>query len=141
MGKDFEFLEHTADLKFRSYGRSLNEAFANAGKAVFSAITDLSAVETKTSKKITLEAENLEMLLHDFLSELIYLFSVEELLLKKFEVRIVQVDTYQLHATVWGEKIKRGKHPLYKEVKAATYHDMKIQEKNGKWDIEVVCDT
>lgn len=141
MKEGFEFLEHTADLKFRSHGGSLSEAFVNAGKAVFSAITDLSTVGTETSRNITLEAESLEMLLHDFLSELIYLFSVEELLFKKFSVRIVQVDTYQLHATVQGEKIKQGKHPLYKEVKAATYHDMKIEEKNGRWVIEVVCDT
>jgi SHS2 domain-containing protein len=141
MNKEFEFLEHTADLKFRSFGRTLNEAFANAGKAVFAATTDLSKVDVSVSKKITLEAENLEMLLHDFLSELIYLFSVEELLLKKFEVRIVQVDTYQLHATVYGEKINLKKHKLYKEVKAATHHEMKIEKKNGGWITEVVCDT
>ncbi|MFH1126158.1 MAG: archease [Candidatus Altiarchaeota archaeon] len=139
--KEFEFLEHTADLKFRSFGRSLNEAFANAGKAIFSAMTKLSTVELTMSKKITLEAENLEMLLHDFLSELIYLFSVEELLLKKFDVRIVQVNTYQLHATVHGEKINLKKHSLYKEVKAATYHEMKIEKKDNQWVIEVVCDT
>lgn len=141
MDVGFEFLEHTADLKFRSYGKSLSEAFANAGRALFSAMTDLPKVEAKTSKKITLEAESLETLLHDFLSELIYLFSVEELLLNKFNVRIALVDTYQLHATVHGEKINPNKHPLYKEVKAVTYHDMKIQEKNGRWVIEVICDT
>lgn len=139
--REFEFLEHTADLKFRSYGKTLNEAFANAGKAIFAAITNLSKVSSTTSRKITLEAENLEMLLHDFLSELIYLFSVEEMLFKKFDVKIVQVDTYQLHATAHGEKINLKKHLLQKEVKAATYHSMKIEKKNGGWLVEVVCDT
>jgi SHS2 domain-containing protein len=138
--KEFEFLEHTSDLKFRSYGRTLGEAFGNAGKAVFTAITDLQKVDTVASRKITLEAENLELLLHDFLSELIYLFSVEELLLAKFDVRIARVDTYQLHATVQGEKINRKKHVLQKEVKAVTYHDMKIEKKIKNWIIEVVCD-
>ncbi|MBM3309633.1 MAG: archease [Candidatus Altiarchaeales archaeon] len=141
MEKEFEFLEHTADLKFRSFGSTLNEAFENAGKAVFNAMADLNAVKLADSRKITLEAEDLEVLLHDFLSELIYLFSVEELLLKKFEVRIVQVDTFQLHATVSGEKIDLKRHKLHKEVKAATYHDMKIEKKGGEWIIEVVCDT
>jgi len=141
MKKEFEFLEHTSDLKFRSFGRTLNEAFANAGKAVFTAMADLSKVKLVDSRKITLEAENLEMLLHDFLSELIYLFSVEELLLKKFDVRIVQVDTFQLHATVHGEKIDLKRHQLYKEVKAATHHDMKIEKNKEGWIIEVVCDT
>ena len=139
--KEFEFLEHTADLKFRSYGRTLNEAFANAGKAVFSAIADLSNVDSAVSEDITLEAENLEMLLHDFLSELIYFFSVEGLLLKKFDVKIVEVDTYQLHATVYGDELNHKKHALHKEVKAATYHDMKIEKQNNGWVIEVVCDT
>jgi len=139
--REFEFLEHTADLKFRSFGKTLAEAFGNAGKAVFAAITDLSKVETAASRKITLEAESLELLLHNFLSELIYLFSVEELLLKKFDVRILRVDTYQLHAIVWGEKINRSRHQLFKEVKAATYHDMKIENTGKGWIIEVVCDT
>jgi SHS2 domain-containing protein len=139
--QEFEFLEHTADLKFRSFGLSLGEAFENAGKAVFATMTDLHAIKPKISKKITLEAEELEVLLHDFLSELIYLFSVEELLLKKFEVKIVQVDTFQLHATVWGEKIDLSRHKLHKEVKAATYHDMKIEKTKEGWVIEVVCDT
>jgi len=140
MEKDFEFLEHTADLKFRSFGRTLDKAFANAGKAVFAAITD-SPLEEKTSRRITLEAETPEMLLHDFLSELIYLFSAEELLLKRFDVNIRKVDTYQLHALVSGEQIDRRRHRLHKEVKAATHHDMRIEEKDGVWQLEVVCDT
>ncbi|MDD5111435.1 MAG: archease [Candidatus Altiarchaeota archaeon] len=141
MGEGFEYLEHTADLKFRSRGRTLGEAFENAGLALFTAITDLSKVEARENRRITLEAEELDMLLHDFLSELIYLFSAEEMLFSGFKADIVKIDTYQLHATVSGEKIDRKKHLLQKEVKAATFHDMKIEQGLDGWVIEVVCDT
>ena len=141
MEEEFEFLEHTADLKFRSYGRTLGEAFANAGKAIFTTTADLEDVGTVISQKISLEDEDIEILLHDFLSELIYLFSVEELLLKKFDVEITQADVYKLDATVYGEKINLEKHSLHKEVKAVTYHDMKIEKQNDAWIIEVICDT
>jgi SHS2 domain-containing protein len=46
-----------------------------------------------------------------------------------------------LHATVCGEKIDLSRHKLHKEVKAATYHDMKIEKTKEGWVIEVVCDT
>ena len=136
--KGFEFLEHTADFKFRSFGESLEEAFSNAGKALFAHIIGLDSMEGREERKVEAHAPNREELLHDFLSELIFLFEDQQLLFREFKV---EINENRLSATCLGEKYDPEKHQLLAEVKAVTYHDMKIEKHNSVWNIEVLCDT
>ena len=126
-------------MKFRAYGRSLAEALENCGRAFLSATAGESVVEKMEERETVLVAPDLERLVHDWLSELIFLFSTERMLFSGFDLTVD--GKYRLKARLRGEKFNPKKHKLYKEIKAATYHDMKIEEKDGKWNIEVVCDT
>lgn len=139
--KKFEFLEHTADLKFRSYGKTLEECFSNAALALSSSLANLSNVAEKEEVTISLESDSLEMLLHDFLSEILFLFDTSLLILKKFQVNISEKDgKYELAAKCWGEKLNQEKHEIVGEIKAITYHDMKLEKINDMWVAEVLCD-
>ncbi|OYT40421.1 MAG: hypothetical protein B6U86_04090 [Candidatus Altiarchaeales archaeon ex4484_43] len=138
--RDFEFLEHIADLRFIAYGKSLNDCFQNSAKAMFSAISDPKSIEEKNLKRIALRAENLEELLHDFLSELLFLFETRGLLFKKFRVSIDRNKGYRLKAELRGEKFNPKKHEIKTEIKAVTYHEMLIEKRNEEWTAEVLCD-
>jgi len=81
------------------------------------------------------------VLVHDFLTELIYLFSTEQLLFSEFDLELKEAMGYKLTAKVKGEPYDAQKHKLIKEVKAVTYHDMKVEEGPDGWVIEAICDT
>lgn len=138
---DFEFLEHTADLKFRSFGKTLEDAFGNAAKAVSKALIGDQFIENRTEKSFEKSAGSLEVLLHDFLSELIFYFETEHYVpLQVTSLSIRPGEEYVLSATVLGGWLDFTKHRVETEVKAVTYHDMLVKESEGGWIIQVVCD-
>ncbi|MFC2048112.1 archease [Chloroflexota bacterium] len=129
MEKEFEFINHTADVGIIAYGADVNEAFANAAKGLFSLITELDDVEEVVHRDIELTAPDQESLLVGWLNELIYLFDTENMLFKRFD--ITQISQTQLKARSYGHKVDSSKHKLKTGVKAATYHMLKIDKNNG----------
>lgn len=128
MEKDFEIVDHTADVGIRAYGANMNQAFANAARALFSLITELDDVAEVVHRDTELTASDEESLLVEWLNELIYLFDVENILFKRFD--ITQLNNTQLKARSYGEKVDKSKHKLKIGVKAATYHMLKIDKAN-----------
>ena len=126
MEKDFEIVNHTADVGIIAYGASPSETFANAARALFSLITELDNVEEVLQRDIELAAPDQESLLVAWLNELIYLFDTENVLLKRFEIS--KLNNTQLKARSYGEKVDKSKHTLKTGVKAATYHMLRIDK-------------
>jgi SHS2 domain-containing protein len=60
--KKFEFLEHTADVKFQSFGKSLEEAFVNSGLALKSVITRNENIKSKIKKQIQIKEKEIKNL-------------------------------------------------------------------------------
>lgn len=134
----FEVLDHTADVGIKSYGNTLKEAFENAAVGMFSLITDLSLVKTELSGEISVEAGDRESLLVEWLNEIIYSFEVEYKVYKRFE--IVEWDgEYRLRAVVYGEPLDLGRHQINTQIKACSYHMLKI-EHSGLWSTQVIFD-
>ena len=129
MEKEFEIVNHTADVGIIAYGADMNEAFANAARALFSLITDLDDVAEVTHRDIELTAPDQESLLVEWLNELIYLFDAENMLFKRFD--ITQLSPTHLKARSYGDKVDSSRHKLKIGVKAATYHLLKIDRSNG----------
>jgi SHS2 domain-containing protein len=129
MKKDFEILEHTADVGIIAYGADLSQAFANAARALFSLITELDDVEEVTHRDIELTASDVESLLVAWLNELVYRFDTEGIIFKRFD--IIQLDDTYLKARGYGEKVDSSKHRLKIGVKAATYHMLKVDKNDG----------
>ena len=135
--RGYEFIEHTGDLKFKSYGKTLSECFENAGYALSESLVDLDSLREKTIIEIELKSENIEYLLHDFLSELLYLFETKDLLVSGYKIEIKE---NTLNATLKGERYDKTKHLIKCDIKAVTYHDLKVENKNKLWTSEVLCD-
>jgi len=127
--KDFELIEHTADVGIIAYGDDTNQAFANAAKALFSLITELDSIDEVIYKDTELVAPDLETLLVEWLNELIYLFDAENILFKRFD--ITELSDTQLKAKSYGEKVDSAKHKLKTGIKAATYHMLKVDKTDG----------
>ena len=137
MKKEFDILDHTADVGIIAYGASLNQAFANAARGLFSIITDLDDVEEALSRDIEVTAPDQESLLVAWLNELIYRFDVENILLNRFD--IARLDSTRLKARAYGEKVDSSRHELKTGVKAATCHMLKVEKTNG-YQVQVLFD-
>ncbi len=125
--KGYRELPHTADVYLEVYAPSLNEAFEQAGVALFNIMTDISRIDVKISMSFKIEAEDLHSLLFEYIRELLFLVDIEECLFRDFKVEIKNYnDKYILNATVKGEKIDFNKHRLKTEIKAPTYAQMEI---------------
>jgi len=139
MKKNFEFLEHSTDIKFIAYGKDLESCFENAAKAMFSSILDLNSINDSEKRTIKVKAENLDELLHDWLTELLFIFETENLAFKRFDVSIRKNRGYKISADVGGE-ILDNKYRINTEIKAVTYHDMVIEKTRDGWSAQVLCD-
>jgi len=129
MEKDFEIVDHTADVGIIAYGADISQAFVNAARALFSLITELDDVAEILHRDIELVAPDQESLLVKWLNELICLFDTENIVFKRFD--ITKLNNSQLKARSYGEKIDSSKHRLKTGVKAATYHMLKVDKGDG----------
>ena len=129
MDKEFEIIDHTADVGIVAYGADIKQAFANAAKALFSIITEPEDIQEVLYRDIKISATDQESLLVQWLNELIYLFDTENIIFKRFD--IVQLSHTQLEARIYGEKVDRAKHELKTGVKAATYHMLRVDKDDG----------
>jgi SHS2 domain-containing protein len=139
--KEFEILEHTADIGIAAYGKNKEEVFINAAKGMFEII----AGGNKTLKenfydKIKLEADNLEGLLFAWLNELLYISETRLVILNKFYIK--ELSDFQIEAEVEGMKINLPSVKIEKEIKAVTYHRLEIKkdEESGLWRAQVIFD-
>jgi len=136
--KRFEILNHTADIGVIVYGENLKALFENAGRAFFHLITDLRKVRCRTERKIVIGGESLDRMMVDWLSELLYLHDVENLLFKEFTVESVGEDG--LKAIAKGEPFQGDAHVIKTEVKAVTYHRIEVRREKGRWRAQVIFD-
>lgn len=134
----YETFEHTADLGLRVRAASLDALFAEAGRALFSAVLeDVDAVEPRDRHEIRLAGEELEYLLFDWLRELLFQFDVEHRVFGRFEAHVREDG---LDAVAWGEPFDERRHAPGHEVKAVTYHGLKVEQTSDGWLAEVIVD-
>lgn len=127
-----------ADFEFEAWAETVEELFAVCAKATFEAMTDVSKVEPVEKVEFDLNAENIEDLLFSFLSELVYIKDTQKLLLCDFV--IVIKEGKHLHCRAMGEKINIDKHELRTDVKAATYHHLKVARDDKGCTARVLLD-
>lgn len=137
MKKKIRQIDTTADLGIIISGDNLKELFLNAAIGLFELICDINKVEEKESYDVEVSASDLEGLLVAWLSELIFLFDAKGFLAARFE--ILKMDKLSIKAKVYGESIKE-KHYLKNEVKAVTYHQLKIEKINEQWQVKLIFD-
>ncbi|MFH1430966.1 MAG: archease [Nanoarchaeota archaeon] len=132
----YKFLEHTADVKFQSYGNSLEEAFENAVYALAEAIKGKIKVKGKIKKKFAVKGNDKESILYNFLEEFLFLLDSEGFLISKVEK--LKIKDNKLSAEISGDRAENYK--FSNNVKAITYNSMFVKENKGGWVCQVVLD-
>lgn len=140
----YRFLEEIAiaDVAFAASGKSREELFIAAADALMNVmVADLASIRAVEKVEISLENEALDMLLFNFLGELIFYKDARLLLLRVTSVRFSRIDAlYVLNADAYGELLDPARHPLIVDVKAVTLHRFKVEKVEKGWQAEVVLD-
>jgi SHS2 domain-containing protein len=140
----YQYLEEigTADIAFEATGRDLAELFSEAADATTNVMIDnIEAIQPRESRRIKLSNDNLDMLLFDFLQELIFLKDAERLLLRIREVQIAERDEiYFVSATAEGEPLDAERHHQRADVKAVTLHGFSVERTKDGWKARVLLD-
>lgn len=132
--RNYEILEHTADLKIRAYGKNLEEVFSNMLQGMFESCQPEMENREPVIRDVRVKSENLESLLIDFLSEALYLSDVNNEIY--FEAKFKALTNKELKGKIKGKKFKR----LSTEIKAVTWHDLEIKKVGDQWQAVVLFD-
>jgi SHS2 domain-containing protein len=155
----YRILEHTADGKFRAFGRTLEEAFGNAALACASLMWGWEAVERRIAFPVEVRGRDFEQLLYRFLEEILYLLDTRNFLLGAVkDLKIVEEEAsaedlpesegeaagevppaYRLTARFVGDD-DPARYEFHGDVKAVTYNEMKVERGCEGWLVQVVVD-
>lgn len=138
MAPSWEHFAHAADIGVRGYGRTPDEAFAQAALAMIAVITEPQRIEAHETVTLECRAPDLELLLADWLNALVFTMATRHLLFCGFDVHITG---HHLHATVWGEPLDTARHQPAVEVKGATFTELRVASLDpGLWLAQCVVD-
>src|SRR5262249_19200851 len=125
-------------LGLRARAPDLETVFVEAARALFAAVVeDLATIEPRQRVDVHLAADEREYLLFDWLKALLVRWDTEHLLFGRFEVHM---NDKGLTGTAWGEPLDRTRHALEHEVKAITYHGLRVEQTSDGWLAEVIVD-
>ena len=135
---EYEILDHTADLCIRTYGRSLSELFRNASHALMDMIVDRSSVRSTLEIPYEINGDTKEELLIKLLGEIIYLNQGEHLVFNDLSIRNKTENS--ISGILYAEQYDSNRHELETDIKAATYHNLKIEKVNNNFKADIVFD-
>ena len=134
--KKFETINHTADVGIIAYGKTPGELFENAAFGMFSLITAIEKVSEKILISVSIDAHDNEELLITFLNELLYYYSTKKVLFKRFD--ILKISETHIDANISG--VQLSGHKIFHDIKAATYHNMKIEKTTAGYKTQIIFD-
>lgn len=141
----FETFSHVADIGVRGIGKTIEEAFEEAAKALFNVEVNISKVKPVMKISIKCSANNNEELFVEWLNALLSESGIREIIFSKFEVRISENNGLKLEGFAYGEKLNIKAHEIKEEIKAATYSQLKVYKElkgnnKDKWIAQCIVD-
>lgn len=136
----WEYLDHTADVQVHSHGRDLGEAFAAAVVGMYGYMVELVQIPSDLEIVVQSQGHDKESLLFNFMDECLYVFHTENFVMKQVIVEELNQQSWQLRAVARGGLFDVSKHSQGTEVKAITYSNMQILEKDDGVDVYVIVD-
>ena len=135
--KNYKFLEHTADIKFQAFGKSLEKVFENSAKALIKSIYKNKIKKIQT-KPIKVKGKDFESLLYNFLEEIIVLLDTDNFLCSRVKNINIDKNKFTLTAELIGDSSEKYK--IETHVKAITLSEMFVKQEGKKWVAQVVVD-
>ncbi len=141
MTMSYQYEELGGDVSFIARGKDLSELFYQAAIAMYNIMVDVEKVDKVEEISLEIRASDLSLLLHDWLDELLFITDTKRLVFSDFSVNIIKEDSqYLLKGKAFGERLDLSKHNPKTEIKAITYHSLKVQRSEGFWEGTVVLD-
>jgi SHS2 domain-containing protein len=134
----FRIIDHTADFGLQIFGKDLNHLFRNAGCALFDQIVDAAAVTGDASMRLSVSGEDHEELMFNWLRELLYLWNGEQKLIR--DLHIDRLSSGRLDARFRYDRYAQDRHPIKRDIKAVTYHQLQVRRWEGGWMAQVIFD-
>ena len=135
---DFRLLAHTADMGIEATGNSRAEVFVAAAQGLKEMIFGDAPVTPRQSAPVSLASGDVGELLVAWLGEILYLFEVRGLVPAEFV--IYEITENSLRGEVYGEPFDPKRHPVEREVKAITYHQLSVERDGQGWRAKVYVD-
>jgi SHS2 domain-containing protein len=136
----YEYIPHTADVKFKAHGKTLEELFTNSALAMFNIMVETSRVKAKNEQIIKAEGADLQALLQTFLEQFLILIDTKNFFLSSIKkIEICKEGKYLLYAVAVGDDAAKYE-TLGPLVKACTYNDMEIKQEGKHWMARVLVD-
>ena len=138
----YRYLDHMTDALIEAYGSTLEEAFENAARGLNDTMIDLKDVRPNMEVKIEAQGHDLYELFFDWLDKVMLLLVADNIVMSEFNVKIKKKDEdgYSLEAVANGEKLDLLKHNYKVEIKAVTYHEMLIKQRNNTYIVQFLLD-
>ena len=134
----YEPIPHTADIGFKVWGKTREELFSNAARALTDCLVEVSDGIPNQTIFVNLKADSYEALLVQWLTEVLYHFETQSLLGLGFSVVSCELENFK--ATIHGIEWDPTQQRLKTQIKAVSFHEMKIQEKEGQFEVQVILD-
>ena len=141
MGR-YEFLDSIAlaDCAIEVEGDDLDDLFETAARAVAEIMVDPETIQATVERKVSLTADSLDLLLYDWLSELIYLKDSEQIVFTRAEVEVQPEPPCRMTARLMGGQIDPALTGLRADAKAVTFHQFALEPRGRGWRARVVID-
>jgi len=136
--KKYKLIDHTADFGIQVFGKDGKELFSNAALALFDLLTDVAALKGESRRRITVTGSDWPDLMVNWLRELLYLWSGNEILVKKAAIHSISEN--RLSATVFYEPFNPDQHVVKMEIKAVTYHQIRVTSGPAGWEARIIID-
>jgi SHS2 domain-containing protein len=134
----YKNLEHTGDIGVEVWGESWEDLLQNCSLALSDTIADLDKIRARQEVVWTLEAESPEELLVKQLQEILYRLDAEGMVFSQFSVH--PMGENQIRCVAGGEVLERERHGFKTEIKAVTYHQLKLEKEKGRWKARIIFD-
>lgn len=146
MGKNikqlFETFEHGADIGVRGFGKTIEEAFENGAKALFSImIVNFNSVRSIDIYQISCTSFDLESLFTSWLNQLLAEADIKKSIFSDFKIEKIGLETFELSGFAFGEPFNPTRFERGVDVKGATFTELKIYKRtDGFWIAQCVVD-
>ncbi len=141
---NYRFLEDeaTADVAFEAWGEGLSDVFKGSADAVVAVMVENpDDILRSELRRFELENNQLDLLLYNFLEQILYFKDADRFLGNVSRVEVASVDgVWHLSAVAAGEKLDPQRHRFRVDVKAITLHEFTLAQKSGQWRAHVVLD-
>lgn len=134
----WEHFDVEADVGVEAWGRSLGEAFAQAAEGVFALVVAAEAVTASETREVRAQGASAQALLVNWLNECLYVHEIEGFVVARVDVDVCRDGV--VHGVLHGEPLDAARHPVGTIVKAATHHQVQVEEATDHARVRVVVD-